>query len=574
VLAKLLLPDVEHIELKTVTTEERIIRLHLQSTATTSLCPTCHHTSQRVHSQYQRSPADLPWAGVAVKLHVQLRRFKCETAACPRRTFVERVPTLVAPSARQTTRLAAVLLELGLTAGGEGGARLGQTLGLKTSPDSLLRLIRRAPLPPTKTPRAVGIDEWAWRKGRRYGTILVDLEKHEVVDLLPDDQRETIVAWFKAHPEIEVVSRDRSGAFASAASEGVPAAQQVADRFHLLQNITDVLKRTLERSGPQLETIRQRPAPAAAASSAAVLESEVVAPTVLGEEPTAPAAAPAAPLGRGRSSKAPTSQAARPLGRAEQQRLERLAEREARYEEVWRLFRAGMTKWEIARTVGHSRKTIIRWLNSSAYPAHPGAKGRGQALKSRLDPYKPYLLRRYQEGCHTASVLFHEIKQQGYQGSDSLVRRFVTRIRRSSDDPTVLTKKAERYSFRDLAFAVVRRPDERSPEQASLVTGLQGLEGPVQIATQLTLSFATLIRDRQAEGLTAWLDQAEGSGLAPFRTFVEGLRRDERAVRAALSLEWNNGQTEGQINRLKLLKRTMYGRATFDLLKRRVLLAA
>jgi len=155
--------------------------------STTAQCPGGHRSSSHVHSRYSRTLRDLPWHGSAVELRIEVRRFRCHTRACPRRTFVERLPTVMASYARQTARLSETLRLIGYMLGGEPGARLAVRLGMETSPDTILRRIKSGSVidPPT-SPEALGVDDWAWRKGQRYGTILVDLERREPVDLLPD----------------------------------------------------------------------------------------------------------------------------------------------------------------------------------------------------------------------------------------------------------------------------------------------------------------------------------------------------------------------------------------------------
>jgi transposase len=232
-LLDLLLPD-PTLRVVAVHADEAALYLEVRACSDQAACPLCGQPSQQVHSQYVRQPPDLPWVGTPLRLRLHVRRFRCCTPDCRRQIFTERLPTLLRPSARATLRLEAARQALVLTSGGEAGARLSAHLGLPSSPDQLLRVLQHTPVPDRPTPRVLGFDEWAWRKRRRYGTILVDLETHQVVDLLPDDQRATITAWLQAHPGVEVISRDRSGPFALAATEGAPQARQVADRFHLL----------------------------------------------------------------------------------------------------------------------------------------------------------------------------------------------------------------------------------------------------------------------------------------------------------------------------------------------------
>lgn len=222
-------------QLDTLRVENETIIIEAHTASSHANCPDCAQPSTRVHSRYVRRPKDVPWATIQVQWHLQVRRFRCLTPDCPRKLFTERLPAFVQPSARRTERLTKSLAEIALALGGAAGARLSAKLGMASSPSTLLRIIRRMCPAVVVPPRAIGIDEWAWRKGRQYGTILVDLERHRVVDLLPDCSGERVTAWLKANPTIEVIARDRSGPFANAATEGAPAAIQVADRWHLLK---------------------------------------------------------------------------------------------------------------------------------------------------------------------------------------------------------------------------------------------------------------------------------------------------------------------------------------------------
>ncbi|MBC9176141.1 ISL3 family transposase [Pseudoroseomonas ludipueritiae] len=212
-------------------------------------CPDCGAPSAVVHSRYDRHLQDLPWQGRPVTLQIQARRLRCRNRECRRQTFVERLAEGAAGGARRTLRLADLQRHLGLALGGEAGARLAARLAIPVSADTLLRMACRSSPPPEPgpPPRVLGVDDWAWRRGHRYGSILVDLERNQVVDLLPDRQAETLSDWLRQHPGVEVVARDRACTYVDGARQGAPGAVQVADRWHLLRNLGDAVQAVMER---------------------------------------------------------------------------------------------------------------------------------------------------------------------------------------------------------------------------------------------------------------------------------------------------------------------------------------
>jgi transposase len=254
-----ILPPTRGIRLLEVFVGDELVRLQLTVRAPTAACPRCAVASSSVHSRYQRHLTDLPWGTRAVRIQLTVRKFRCRNRACGRRIFTERVPDLVAAYSRHTHRLATALRMIGLALGGNAGARLAACLRLPTSPSTLLRLVRGAPIPPTPALQAVGVDEWAWRRGHRYGTILVNLIDHRVVDLLPDRSAATVATWLAQHPTISVVCRDRSDLYADGIRRGAPEAVQVVDRFHLVRNLRQALEAVLLDRRPALQAAAVSP---------------------------------------------------------------------------------------------------------------------------------------------------------------------------------------------------------------------------------------------------------------------------------------------------------------------------
>src|SRR5437899_9789734 len=366
-LTKLFFPEVPGVRVDRVWREGATVHVAATTTRRAAQCPLCQRRSKRVHSRYDRTIADLPCCGDRVILHLHTRRFVCRVRWCRRRVFTERIPALVCPSARRTARVGQHLLREGFERGGRAGARHAAGAGMPVSVRTLLRLMRAAPVPETGSVRVLGVDDWARRKGRTYGTLLVNLETHRVLDLLPDRTAETLAAWLRTHPEIEVITRDRAGAYADGARQGAAQARQVADRFHLLKNVTDALERYLMRKHAALRRANQRPVTAEGAAT------EAVAPP--------PAAADGLPP---------------PLTRIQHEQQERRARRHARYQEVMALRAQGHGMRSIARLLGLAKGTVQRFVRAEGFPERQPRAPR----PTLLTPFEPYLQERWAAGCH------------------------------------------------------------------------------------------------------------------------------------------------------------------------------
>jgi transposase len=527
-----------------VPTAEAII-IEARLTAPTAICPCCGVAASRRQSQYQRTLADLPWQGVPVVVRLVARRFWCANPACPRAIFAERVPALAAPHARKTQRLLAVLTQLGFALGGEGGQRVLALLGMPASADTLLRLVRRAAVTALGTPATIGIDDFALRRGQRYGTLIIDLATHRPVDLLAERSADAVAAWLRAHPGVTTVARDRGGAYADGIRQGAPAATQIADRWHILKNVGDLLERVVARHG---DAVR------AAAQPASPGEPGSAEPKGAGGDPV-PADEPV-----------PLRPALRSLGDERQQ---------ARFAAIQELRQAGHSVSAIARTLGLTRVTVRKYLRAEACPV--------RIHRSRLlgpaSPHVAYLRERWAGGCDNAALLWAELRARGFTGSAGSVRRFLGawRItpRRRGRQPRPARggapPPAPPPSPRQVRWWLLREPDQCPAERRAYLARLLRDCPTLQLAAELAREFGRLLRQRDAAALDAWLDRAASSGITEFRNGAKSLRQDYAAVTAALREPYSNGPTEGNVTRLKLLKRQMYGRAKPDLLRQRVL---
>jgi len=539
-----LLPDLPGCLVDQVSQTEETIVITASATTSSASCPDCQQVSSHVHSTYIRSPKALPSSGRPVHLQLQVRRFRCANLTCRRKTFAETFPHLLVPRAQRTSTAQEVLRVIGEALGGRAGARLSQHLALKCSPATILRLVHHAPLPSSKNVRVVGVDEWAWRKGQRYGTILVDLERHAPIDLLENATAESFVAWLERHPTVEVVSRDRGTTFADGANRGAPQALQIADRWHIIHNMGEALEKVLARHHADLKRT-MTPAAEEEQQVIAAVDQQVLARTLA------------------RSQK-------------EQQQQARQERRKATFMRVQELAAQGWSGASIARMLGIHKKTAVKYAQMEHVPEERSDRGH------KLAPYLPFLHTQLSAGEQNIASLYQAIHTQGYTGSETAVRNYLTVLRKQIGQeghprryyPAVSQKKQHQrtvLSSRRATWLVLRKPETRSAEDQQLLLLLQQAHPQVKTACELAQAFVQMFRERNASALEPWLKEAIESGVPELRTFATGIKRDQDSIQAALTHEWSQGQVEGQVHRLKLLKRQSYGRAGFELLRHRVL---
>jgi transposase len=538
------------LQLESLSIEAGKVTLSTRSRESRVRCPVCGSVSSRAHSRYLRTVSDLLWHGARVKLEIRARRFFCDEVSCERRIFCERLPE-IAPRARKTSRLEEALLAIALELGGRAGARLALELGIVAARDALLRRIKAAPLPEVGKVRVLGVDDFAFKKGSTYGTILVDLEGHRVVDLLPERSQESLVAWFEGHPdtEVEVATRDRSNIYREGLAKGAPGAAHVADRWHLLHNLTLTLEEYLLQKRPILQ--------------------KAAAPEVASEEKDDAdfASGPIMP-NRPRTHDRKIEEAAR-------KRHERLVEQ---WRNIPRLYLAGADLRHICKRLGISARTVYRYKDLTEPPPRPAYKRKA----SVLDPYVPYLVRRWKEGCHNGKRLYREIREQGYANSEETCARFTAQLRRAEarGKPISSVPRARQGSVaglsptaKNVSALFMRHEENLDEQQEEYLKRLCEADEALADTRRLTQEFAEMVRRLEGEDLDGWLKDAEESRSTAMQSFAAGLRKDLDAVRAGLTEKWSNGPVEGFVHKLKLLKRQGYGRAGFELLRARMLAA-
>jgi transposase len=527
------------------------VTIHASTDNPAPRCPCCEQPSSRVHGHYTRTLSDLPWGGVPVRLRVRVRKFFCDEPSCERKIFAERLEEVARPFARGTERQREALEWIAFALGGEAGARLARELGLLVSPDTLLNRIRGAFRAEAEDVRVVGVDDFGFRKGNAPGTILVDLERHEVADLFEGHSAESIARWLGRHPGVEVVARDRSHVCREGIKAGAPDALQVADRWHLLRSLALSLEEFL---------LRKRSTLGKATAAETGDEDELLPGSIDGDLSTLPVR-----LGR-------------PYGSVEgpaQRRHERLVER---WKDIRRLHLAGASVKDIAEWVGTSHSTVYRYRERPDPPPQPRYRRRA----SVLDPYLPYLLRRWNEGCRSAKRLHQEIRQMGYRHSVDTVNRLLSSFSYTEQqgEKVPLAPRAKTGSIagasptaKNVAALFMRREEMLNVEQKEYLDRLCASERALADARRLTQQFAKMVRNLEGEKLDGWLEESAGCEAQVVKKFAASLKKDLAAVKAGLREEWSTGPVEGFITKLKLLKRQGYGRANFDLLRARALAA-
>ncbi|MFF3617513.1 ISL3 family transposase [Streptomyces sp. NPDC002580] len=523
--------------------------LSVRSSAPAAACSGCGARSARVHGRYRRSLADLPVAGRGVKVVVTVRRFKCVNDACCQTTFSEQVPGLTSPFARRAPTLTKALVSIALALAGRAGSRLATRLGMPCGRDLLIKLIRAQPAPEVPKVTVLGVDDFAiWRR-HSYNTILIDMETHRPIDVLPDREAQTLADWLAAHPGVEIVCRDRGGAYAEGVRAGAPQAMQVADGWHLWRNLAEAVEKTV---GAHHGCIR-------AAFAIPPVAKEPVAGDLVTKEPPTVETAPFVPLDGTLDS----------LGRPW-----RLVTRTIeRYEIVQHRLAEGKTLAAIRRELRLDHSTVRRFARARSLDELL-VKATNRA--TILDEYKAYLHQRWTDGCHNIPQLHRELREQGFTGDIQCVRRYFRPFKKPhsplpKQPPVPAPEPRPAPKPRRVVRWIMTNPAHLTETDATELKEIRAACPELDAAARHVRDFADMMRDLRGELLPSWMERVLAEDLPALHSLVNGLRRDHDAVTAALTTSWSSGQIEGHVTRVKLLKRMGFGRANLGLLRQRVL---
>ncbi|MFI8308918.1 ISL3 family transposase [Streptomyces sp. NPDC085927] len=484
-------------------------------------CPDCALPSDRVHSCYERRLADTPVGDRPVLIELTVRRLYCDNARCGRRTFVEQVEGLTFRYGRRTSVSRRLLEAVTVALAGRAGARPAVMLHSTVSRTTLLRLLMALPDPSWEVPKVFGVDDFATRRGQHYGTVLIDCETLKPLGLLPGRDAGTLAARLREHPGIEVICRDRAGSYAEGARIGAPQAVQVADRFHLWQNLGTAVEQSVRQYNGCLRSPSSGPGDL---------------PDI--EPPPAKETSPVE------------------------------ARIRARHALVHTLLDQGHGIREIARELHMGGNTVRRCARAATPEELLG--GRRQPRPSRLDPYKSHLDKRWAEGFTNAIQLHSELQALGYRGSYQIISDYLRPRRRRR----IRVVGPSSPGVRQVTGWIMRHPDRLSEGEGRQLTEVLTRCPELEAAHRLVRSFAEILSTRTGQHSKDWVVNARAEELPVLHSFATGLEKDWGAVVQGLTSEWSSGPVEGRVNHIKMVKRQMFGRAKLPLLRRRVLLTA
>jgi transposase len=501
--------------------EDEKVLIYVKSKQLGSNCPLCNELSSRVHSYYARRIMDLPMVGCQTLLILNTRKFYCLNTNCIRKVFAERFSEHIINRKTVTKRLNEKFLKIASLMGGNGGVRICQLMNIPVSSSTLIRLIHQQPLEQSTVPKVLGIDDWAFKKGTRYGTIIVDLEKRKIIDLLPDREALSVEKWLKEHPGVEIVSRDRYSNFANGVKNASPSIKHVADRWHLLKNLGDAMQKALDRNVVSLKVARQQknikthkeiePQP--------VEENEINENGVIGKK----------------------------------------------FSQVKQMLLEGHSIKKIARDTGVTRITIRKWKSYDVLPPKRSPK------MTNMHLYDETVRKMLAENptLETKDVL-QKITEMGYKGSRSVGYENISKLRGRKMTNTACSLPSLFWvppKSSNLFYIDKRR---LSTEEKTFVNTICTESKEIKKAAKLIRKFKSMLKKKDSTLLKPWIENAISSNIKEIKGFAKGLLSDIEAIENGVKLPWSNGPVEGLVNKLKIIKRQMYGKASFELLRKRL----
>lgn len=535
ILLRFILPNNVRIKVCSLRFHSRSLLINGSTCQSGSYCPLCYKKSVRIHSKYNRELSDLPVSGSTVRIKLVARKYFCDNYSCPRKIFTERFDNEICAYSRRLIRSNNLLCKIALELGGNKGATISQLIGTPVSASTILRIIKKIDVPEkTLTSGIIGVDDWAFKKGNTYGTIIVDLRNNEVIDLLPDRSPDTLANWLKNHPEIQTVSRDRYGPYALAIQQGAPQAIQVADRFHLLMNLGDATKRMFQSKGKIIKeafNLYNNPP-----------KTELPDKTGHQIEESPPQNVEDVPANIN-------------------------PKRQHKFDKVKELYEKGYTIKAIARSVKSHRHTVKKYINLEKLTK------KENRLSTNFDAFRVFLLCKSNTE-KTYKDLYHTILSQGFTGGYSQFCNNMNDLYKmnkviSQSSPIKLTP-IKTWSTTKLSMMVYKDKNELKDDDRQFLKLLYHKSPEIKLTGKLVESFKNLFQSKEDGLLKCWIDQAINSD-SGIKNFAKNLIKDFEAVNNAVITPYSNGQVEGQINRLKNIKRAMYGKASFQLLRKMVL---
>ncbi|MCT4644563.1 MAG: ISL3 family transposase [Carboxylicivirga sp.] len=528
---------ISKIKISNIEYKQSLITFHASITSKKAKCPVCNRYSYSVHDRYTRTITDLPVFQYSTEIILGVRKFKCQNAICQRKVFTERHDDIL-PYARRTLRVDKLLSEIAIEMTSGAGSKLSDKLNVKVSRATITRLAYRLQPPEPRKLTVVGVDDWAFRKGVNYGTVLVDMETSKPIDLLPTREGEDLEAWLEKNPGIEIITRDRASSYSSAIDSASPGTLQVADRFHLLMNLSEALDTYFKSVAPKINKLVK------AKTMELCQEAEL----------------PESKNITGTSSVLPRFDSRLPV-----------------FEKVKELQSQNIPKKRIARELGISRNTVRLYFTMDELVP------KSHSRRTNIENFRSYITDRISKAGYLMKDIVADIRQMGYSGGNSQAYLYIRQLKGTTGNMALSQSEInlqnipyiKPLSTRRLAKYIGKNMNRiENHDERDYMQMLLKYMPLLRQVRKLVRKFKKMIRKGTGD-IEEWIQTVKDSKqkLPGLTSFARGMAMDIDAVKNAIQLKWSNGPVEGHVNRIKSIKRQMYGRANFELLKRKVLLS-